>query len=138
MVYGAIIGAVLPARRRRPTPGSNSWTRTGSGKPAWPLLFCLAAFYLFDLYDFVVMHDRRELVLRLVQALGLAWIALGLCFYVYPDLMLGRGIFSDRVAARTRIDGGLASFDSLVFGPPGFWRADLDRRFGQSRRRSRA
>jgi hypothetical protein len=26
------------------------------------------------------MHDRRELVLRLVQALGLAWIALALPF----------------------------------------------------------
>ena len=47
---------------------------------------------MFDLYDFVVMHNRRELVLRLVQALGLAWVALGLCFYFYPSLMLGRGI----------------------------------------------
>jgi sugar transferase (PEP-CTERM system associated) len=52
----------------------------------------LAAFYLFDLYDFVVMHDRRELVLRLVQALGLAWVALALAFYAFPQLMLGRGI----------------------------------------------
>ena len=54
--------------------------------------FCLAAFYLFDLYDFLVMHDRRELVLRLVQALGLAWIALAFSFYMFPGLMLGRGI----------------------------------------------
>jgi len=37
-------------------------------------VFCLASFYLFDLYDFVVIHDRRELVLRLMQALGLAWV----------------------------------------------------------------
>jgi len=54
-------------------------------------LFCLTSFYLFDLYDFIVMHDRRELVLRLVQALGLAWIALALAFYLFPDLRLGRG-----------------------------------------------
>jgi sugar transferase (PEP-CTERM system associated) len=54
--------------------------------------FCLASFYLFDLYDFLVMHDRRELVLRLVQALGLAWIALAFSFYTFPVLMLGRGI----------------------------------------------
>src|SRR6185503_14430372 len=54
--------------------------------------FCLAAFYLFDLYDFVVMHDRRELVLRLVQALGLAWIALALMFYLFPYLVIGRGV----------------------------------------------
>jgi sugar transferase (PEP-CTERM system associated) len=66
--------------------------RQGFLKAALATLFCLAAFYLFDLYDFVVMHDRRELVLRLVQALGLAWIALALAFYAFPQLMLGRGI----------------------------------------------
>ncbi|HEX3558996.1 MAG TPA: TIGR03013 family XrtA/PEP-CTERM system glycosyltransferase [Pyrinomonadaceae bacterium] len=55
-------------------------------------LFCLAAFYLYDLYDFVVMHDRRELVLRLVQALGLAWVALAILMYVVPPLMIGRGV----------------------------------------------
>jgi sugar transferase (PEP-CTERM system associated) len=55
-------------------------------------LFCLAAFYLYDLYDFVVMHDRRELVLRLIQALGLAWVALAILMYVVPPLMIGRGV----------------------------------------------
>lgn len=66
--------------------------RQGFLKAALATVFCLAAFYLFDLYDFIVMHDRRELVLRLVQALGLAWIALALAFYGFPQLMLGRGI----------------------------------------------
>jgi len=55
-------------------------------------LFCLAAFYLYDLYDFVVMHDRRELVLRLIQALGLAWVALAILMYAVPPLMIGRGV----------------------------------------------
>jgi sugar transferase (PEP-CTERM system associated) len=55
-------------------------------------LFCLAAFYLYDLYDFVVMHDRRELVLRLVQALGLAWVALAILMYLVPQLVIGRGV----------------------------------------------
>jgi sugar transferase (PEP-CTERM system associated) len=64
----------------------------GFYKAALAALFCLAAFYLYDLYDFVVMHDRRELVLRLVQALGLAWIALAVVFYALPQLMMGRGI----------------------------------------------
>lgn len=64
----------------------------GYFKAAFATGVCLAAFYLFDLYDFIVMHNRRELVLRLVQALGLAWIALALSFYAYPGLMLGRGI----------------------------------------------
>src|SRR6266481_8175496 len=66
--------------------------RNGFYKAALATVFCLASFYLFDLYDFVVMHDRRELVLRLVQALGLAWVALALAFYAFPQLMLGRGI----------------------------------------------
>ncbi|HYO98846.1 MAG TPA: TIGR03013 family XrtA/PEP-CTERM system glycosyltransferase [Pyrinomonadaceae bacterium] len=66
--------------------------RNGFYKAALATLFCLGAFYLYDLYDFVVMHDRRELVLRLIQALGLAWIALAIVFYMLPQLMLGRGI----------------------------------------------
>ena len=64
----------------------------GFYKAALAAVFCLAAFYLYDLYDFVVMHDRRELVLRLLQALGLAWIALAVMFYALPQLMLGRGV----------------------------------------------
>ncbi|MBA3246469.1 MAG: TIGR03013 family XrtA/PEP-CTERM system glycosyltransferase [Pyrinomonadaceae bacterium] len=65
---------------------------SGFYKAALAALFCLGAFYLYDLYDFIVMHDRRELVLRLIQALGLAWIALALLFYALPQTMLGRGI----------------------------------------------
>src|SRR5437763_5257159 len=64
----------------------------GFYKAALATIFCLSAFYLYDLYDFVVMHDRRELVLRLVQALGLAWIALAISFYIFPHLMIGRGV----------------------------------------------
>ncbi|MET0648500.1 MAG: TIGR03013 family XrtA/PEP-CTERM system glycosyltransferase [Pyrinomonadaceae bacterium] len=61
-------------------------------KAAVVTAFCLASFYLYDLYDFVVMHDRRELVLRLVQALGLAWVALAITMYLAPGLMIGRGV----------------------------------------------
>lgn len=66
--------------------------RHGYFKAGFATIFCLAAFYLFDLYDFIVMHNRQELVLRLVQALGLAWVALAISFYAYPRLMLGRSI----------------------------------------------
>src|SRR5438309_3984483 len=66
--------------------------RHGFYKAALFTIFCLASFYLFDLYDFVVMHDRRELVLRLLQALGFAWVALALLFYVVPQVMIGRGV----------------------------------------------
>src|ERR1041385_6474270 len=66
--------------------------RNGFYKAALATIFCLASFYLFDLYDFVVIHDRRELVLRLLQALGLAWVALALLFYAVPQIMIGRGV----------------------------------------------
>jgi len=66
--------------------------RHGFYKAALATVFCLASFYLFDLYDFVVIHDRRDLVLRLLQALGLAWIALALIFYALPQVMIGRGV----------------------------------------------
>src|ERR1043165_2923552 len=55
-------------------------------------LFCLAAFFLYDLYDFVIMHDRRELVLRLIQALGLAWGAPAISFYIFSPAVIGRGV----------------------------------------------
>jgi len=64
----------------------------GFYKAAMATAFCLSAFYLYDLYDFVIMHDRRELVLRLIQALGLAWVALAFSFYLFPHLMIGRGV----------------------------------------------
>ena len=67
-------------------------SRNGFYKAALATLFCLTSFYLFDLYDFVVMRDRRELVLRMLQALGLAWIALALMFYALPQVMIGRGV----------------------------------------------
>ena len=66
--------------------------RYGFYKAGMATVFCLASFYLFDLYDFVVIHDRRELVLRLLQALGLAWVALALTFYALPQTMIGRGV----------------------------------------------
>lgn len=90
-MFGAIVGAVYLRLGAQDAAGELI-ERHGLVKAGLATFFCLTAFYLFDLYDFVVMHDRRELVLRLVQALGLAWIALALSFYAYPRLMLGRGI----------------------------------------------
>ena len=91
LVYGALICAVYI--RFGTTDGSfELFEKNGFLKAALAAFFCLAAFYLFDLYDFLVMHDRRELVLRLIQALGLAWIVLAFSFYTFPWLMLGRGV----------------------------------------------
>ncbi|HYN26501.1 MAG TPA: TIGR03013 family XrtA/PEP-CTERM system glycosyltransferase [Pyrinomonadaceae bacterium] len=91
VVFGAIVAAVY-LRLGVEDANYELMLRQGLLKAGIATLFCLTAFYLFDLYDFIVMHDRRELMLRLVQALGLAWIALALAFYAFPQLMLGRGI----------------------------------------------
>jgi sugar transferase (PEP-CTERM system associated) len=91
LVYGAIVSAVY-IRVGIDGASYELIERHGFWKAAVATLFCLSAFYLFDLYDFIVMQDRRELVLRLVQALGLAWIALAFAFYAFPALMLGRSI----------------------------------------------
>ena len=91
VVFGAMMGAVY-LRFGSEDANYELVERSGFLKAGFATAFCLTAFYLFDLYDFVVMHDRRELVLRLIQALGLAWMALALMFYLFPQLMIGRGV----------------------------------------------
>jgi sugar transferase (PEP-CTERM system associated) len=49
--------------------------------------------YYFDLYDSSVLSNRREVLTRLVQALGTTCLLLACCYYIYPSLELGRGIF---------------------------------------------
>jgi sugar transferase (PEP-CTERM system associated) len=62
------------------------------------ILFVSAAFlvcmYYFDLYDSAIVSNRREALVRLIQVLGVAYIALGLLYYLYPPVKLGRGIFN--------------------------------------------
>jgi sugar transferase (PEP-CTERM system associated) len=66
--------------------------RNGWLKIALASIVCLVAFYFYDLYDYVVMTNRRELLLRLVQALGIAWALLAILFYFVPQLLIGRGV----------------------------------------------
>lgn len=44
---------------------------------------CILILYFYDLYDYVVMTNRRELMLRLVQALGIAWALLAFLFILF-------------------------------------------------------
>ena len=91
LLYGVMIVAVY-LRLGKIDAEDQLISNYGLFKIGLATVFCLTAFYLYDLYDFVVMHDRRELVLRLIQALGLAWVALALAFYAVPQLMIGRGV----------------------------------------------
>ena len=66
--------------------------KNGWLKIALASFVCLLILYFYDLYDYMVMSNRRELMLRLVQALGIAWALLALMFYFAPPLLIGRGV----------------------------------------------
>jgi len=53
----------------------------------------LTCMYYFDLYNSAIVSNRREAPIRLIQVMGVAYIALGCLYYLYPPLKLGRGGF---------------------------------------------
>ncbi len=44
--------------------------------------------YYFDLYDSIVLSNRREVVTRLVGVLGCSFVSLSVLYYVFPELRL--------------------------------------------------
>ncbi len=91
IIYGGIIAAMY---LRLGISGSSYELneRNGWFKIAVAALVCLLVLYFYDLYEFTVMNNRRELMLRLVQASGIAWVLLALIFYFVPQLLIGRGV----------------------------------------------
>jgi sugar transferase (PEP-CTERM system associated) len=53
---------------------------------------CEVSLYYNDLYDFKLIMTTSELLVRLLQAFGIACLALAVCYYGAPDLGFGRGI----------------------------------------------
>jgi len=49
--------------------------------------------YYFDLYDFKTFRSNLELAIRLLQSLGISSITLAFLYYLFPVLIIGRGIF---------------------------------------------
>ena len=49
--------------------------------------------YYVDLYDLRVVSDRRELFVRIVQALGAASFILAAIYFWLPSMIIGRGVF---------------------------------------------
>ncbi len=52
-----------------------------------------ACLYYADLYDLRVVSDRRELFIRMLQALGAAAFVLAVIYFWFPEVILGRGVF---------------------------------------------
>ena len=55
-------------------------------------LAVITCMYYFDLYDSSILGNRREVLIRLSQAVGTVYSLLVLLYYIYPPLELGRGI----------------------------------------------
>ncbi len=91
IVYGGIIAGMYI---RLGISGSEYQLNERNGwlKIAFASFVCLLVLYFYDLYEYTVMSNRRELMLRLVQALGISWILLALLFYFIPQLLIGRGV----------------------------------------------
>jgi sugar transferase (PEP-CTERM system associated) len=54
---------------------------------------CQLCLYYAELYDFRVLSDRREVFLRLLQALGSTSLILAFLYFWFPSLVIGRGVF---------------------------------------------
>lgn len=56
-------------------------------------LSCVTAFYYNDLFDIRKVRRLGEFAARLIQALGVSFILLALCYALFPDLRLASGPF---------------------------------------------
>ncbi len=80
------------------------WYQIGDvqlGLVAYPVVFgkvllitiiCQACLYYADIYDLCTIGSRLEVLLRVLQALGVAALLLAALFYLIPDLRLETGI----------------------------------------------
>ena len=48
----------------------------------------LLLMYYFDLYDSIVLSNRREVVTRLVGVLGCAFVTVGVLYHAFPEIKL--------------------------------------------------
>ena len=65
----------------------------GFEKALYVALVCQVCLYYGDLYNTRVMNDRRELFVRVVQALGATSFLLAATYFWFPTLIIGRGVF---------------------------------------------
>jgi sugar transferase (PEP-CTERM system associated) len=84
-----IFGSVALAASLQNTPGlaASLW------KIALVTVICQLCLYYNDFYDLTLMQSSRELIVRLLQAVGAASIVLAALYFTMPSLMIGDGIF---------------------------------------------
>lgn len=67
---------------------------------------CQMCLYYAELYDLRVVSDRRELFVRILQALGASSLILAALYYWFPTLVIGRGVFLIAAAAVVTLVAG--------------------------------
>ena len=55
-------------------------------------LVLFLSMYYFDLYDTLVLSNRREVLTRLIQVLGTTCLGLAVLYYLYPSVRLGSAV----------------------------------------------
>ncbi|MEQ1757814.1 MAG: TIGR03013 family XrtA/PEP-CTERM system glycosyltransferase [Vicinamibacterales bacterium] len=91
-----IVSAVALAAYAR--IGDATWDLAINDNGLWKtLLIALVAqlsLYYADMYDLRLVSDRRELFIRIIQALSSASFVLAALYYWFPALVIGRGVFA--------------------------------------------
>ncbi len=89
-----LLGAVMAATYLR--LGEYGWTllwdESGPFKAFLIVAICQICLHYADLYDLRGVVDPRDLLLRLLQPLGVASLILALLYFWFPDLIIGRGV----------------------------------------------
>ena len=77
---------------------------------------CQLCFYYNDLYDLTIVHSSRELLIRLLQAAGVASILVAVLYLLIPSLAIGNRIFvSSLVIFLLAIVGWRLLFNRLAY-----------------------
>jgi len=64
----------------------------GMGRIGLVAAVFLILMYYFDLYNSVILTNRREVLTRLVGVLGCTFVALAVLYYTFPEIRLGGGV----------------------------------------------
>src|SRR5262245_29704122 len=90
-----IVGAVAIAAYVR--LGAATWdvllSESGVFKTLLVAFVSQVCLYYVDLYDLRIASDRRELFIRMIQALVSASFILAALYFWFPPLIIGRGVF---------------------------------------------
>ena len=100
--------------------GSEAWTllfhESGLEKALLIAFVCQICLYYADLYELRVASDRRELFIRIVQALSATSFLLGAIYFWFAELVIGRGVFmaSSVLVILVRRRAGVSLFEWLT------------------------